>query len=170
MQARPATPADAAAIAKIYNQGIEDRKATFETRLRSEKEVKAWFDGAHPIVVVEQAGRVIAFAATFFYRPRACYAGVAEISVYVEREARGHGAGRLAVAQLLRAAEQAGYWKLVSRVFPDNLPSRALFRSLGFREVGTYEKHAQLDGVWRDVIIIEHLIPANLSASAQPVR
>jgi phosphinothricin acetyltransferase len=113
---------------------------------------------------------VIAFAATFFYRPRACYAGVAEISVYVEREARGHGAGRLAVAQLLRAAEQAGYWKLVSRVFPDNLPSRALFRSLGFREVGTYEKHAQLDGVWRDVIIIEHLIPANLSASAQPVR
>ena len=165
MQARLATPADAAAIARVYNQGIEDRIATFETRLRSEKDVKAWFDGAHPVVVVEEAGRVIAFAATFFYRPRGCYAGIAEVSVYVGRGARGQGAGRLAMTHLLRAAEQAGYWKLVSRVFPDNLPSRALMRSLGFREVGSYEKHAQLDGVWRDVIIIERLIPANLSTA-----
>ena len=163
MQARAATPDDAAAIAHIYNQGIEERIATFETRLRSADEIKAWFDGVHPIIVVEDEGQVIAFAATFTYRPRACYAGIAEFSVYVAREARSRGAGRLAMQALIAAAEAAGFWKLVSRVFVENLASRALLGSLGFREVGVYEKHGQLDGVWRDVVIVERLIPANLA-------
>ncbi len=163
MQARAATPDDAAAIAYIYNQGIEDRVATFETRLRSADEIKAWFDGVHPIIVVEDEGQAIAFAATFTYRPRACYAGIAEFSVYVAREARGRGAGRLAMQALIAAAEAAGFWKLVSRVFVENLASRALLGSLGFREVGVYEKHGQLDGGWRDVVIVERLIPANLA-------
>jgi phosphinothricin acetyltransferase len=158
LQARLATPDDAAAIAVIYNQGIEDRMATFETRLRSAEDVRAWFDGRHPVVVVEDGGRVIAFAATSLYRPRACYAGVAEASVYVAREARGRGAGRLALNALCAAAKTAGFWKLVSRVFPENAASRALLRSAGWREVGVYEKHAQLDGVWRDVVIVERLL------------
>ena len=162
MHARLATPSDAAPIARIYNQGIEDRNATFETRLRSEADVTAWFDGRHPIVVVEEGAQVIAFAATFSYRPRECYAGIAELSLYVERCARGRGAGRLAMIELLRATEQAGFWKLVSRIFPENAASRAVARSLGFREVGIHEKHGRLDGVWRDVVIVERLIPANL--------
>jgi phosphinothricin acetyltransferase len=160
--ARLATPADAAVIARIYNQGIAERNATFETRLRSEEEVRAWFDGRHPVVVVEQEGEVIAFAATFAYSPRACYAGIAEVSLYVERGARRRGAGRLAVTELLDAAEAAGFWKLVSRIFTDNLASRRVAQMLGFREVGIYEKHGCLDGVWRDVVIIERLLPANL--------
>jgi phosphinothricin acetyltransferase len=155
MEARPATPRDAGAIARIYNQGIQDRVATFETRLRSEQDVRSWFDPIHPMVVVEEGGNVVAFAATFSYRARKCYAGIAEVSVYVDRGARGRGAGRLALAELLSAARQAGFWKLVSRVFPENAASRALIRSLGFREVGTYEKHARLEGVWRDVIVVE---------------
>lgn len=164
MKARPATPADAAAIAHIYNQGIEDRIATFEVRFRTESDVRAWFDGKHPIVVVEGgAGEAIAFAATSDYRPRECYAGIAEASVYVDRRYRRRGAGRLALAALLEAAERAGFWKLVSRVFTENTASRALIGSLGFREVGVYEKHGLLDGVWRDVVIVERLIPANLS-------
>ena len=162
MQARPATPLDADAIARIYNQGIEDRVATFETRLRLPDEVRAWFDGVHPIVVVEEDGEVIAFAATSSYGERECYVGIAEASLYVARECRRRGAGRLAMAALLEAAREAGFWKLLSRVFPENEASRALIRSMGFREVGTYEKHARLDGVWRDVIIVERLIPANL--------
>ncbi len=162
MTSRPATPEDAAAIARIYNEGIEDRTATFEVRPRSAAEVLAWFDGAHPVVVVEDEGGVVAFAATFPYRPRECYAGIAEASVYVARAARGRGAGRLALAALLEAAEKAGFWKLVSRVFPRNKASRRLIRALGFREVGVYEKHARLDGYWRDVIVVERLIPANL--------
>src|SRR5690349_18859547 len=96
--ARPATQADADAIARIYNQGIEDRVGTFETRGRTTTDVLGWFDGRHPIVVVESdRGEIAAFASTSWYRPRDCYAGVAEFSVYVDRGARGHGVGRIAM-------------------------------------------------------------------------
>lgn len=161
-QARPADEGDAAAMARIYNEGIADRVATFETQPRTAADVARWFDGVHPIVVVEWGGEIVAFASTSTYRPRECYAGIAEFSVYVARAARGRGAGRVAMEALLAAAERAGYWKLVSRVFPENGASLALLRALGFREVGVYERHAQLDGVWRDVVIVERLIAANL--------
>lgn len=162
MRPRKAARSDASAMAAIYNQGIEDRVATFETRRRSATEIEAWFDGAHPIVVIEEEGQVIAFAATFVYRQRECYAGVAETSLYVGREWRRRGAGRLAMTALIEAAGEAGFWKLVSRVFPENAASLRLIESLGFRKVGTYEKHGRLNGVWRDVVIVERLIPANL--------
>ena len=162
MQVRSATPNDAAAIANIYNQGLEDRVATFETRFRSAEDVQAWFDGMHPVLVVENESEIIAFASTSAYSARECYAGIAECSAYVKRDKRGRGAGRLVLESLIRAAEEAGFWKLVSRVFVDNKASRALIGSLGFREVGIYEKHAKLDGVWRDVIIVERLIESNL--------
>jgi L-amino acid N-acyltransferase YncA len=136
MRARPATRGDAAAIARIYNQGIEDRLATFETRPRGAADVEAWIGGVHPVVVVEEGGEVLAFAAASTYRPRNCYVGIAEFSVYA-------------------ACEAAGIWKLVSRVFVENLASRGLLRTLGFREVGVYERHAKLDGAWRDVVIVE---------------
>jgi phosphinothricin acetyltransferase len=158
MHTRLATLADASAIAAIYNHGIDDRIATFETRPRSAEDVEAWFDDTHPIVVVQEAADVVAFASTSTYRPRSCYAGVAEFSVYVARTARRRGAGRLALQALLEAAAAAGFWKLVSRVFLENTASRALLRRLGFREVGIYEKHAQLDAVWRDVVIVERLL------------
>jgi L-amino acid N-acyltransferase YncA len=158
MQVRPATLADAAAIAEIFNQGIEDRVATFETRPRTAEDVAVWFDGIHPIIIAEDDGQAIAFAAASLYRPQDCYKGIAEASVYVARKARRHGVGRAVLQALIVACEEAGYWKLVSRVFPENTASRQLIRSLGFREVGVYEKHGQLDGVWRDVIIVERLI------------
>jgi L-amino acid N-acyltransferase YncA len=168
---RPAHPNDAAAIAAIYNQGIADRVATFETRPRTVEDIQAWFAAPHPLVVVEQmvknSGQVSAFAAASAYRARACYAGVAEFSVYVGRPWRGQGVGRLAMAGLLEACQQAGYWKLVSRIFVENKASRHLMQSLGFREVGIYEKHAQLDGQWRDVVIVEKLLAANLKGSVQ---
>jgi phosphinothricin acetyltransferase len=162
MTVRPATPGDAAALAGIYNQGIEDRVATFETRPRTADDVRRWFAGRHPVVVAEDGGRVVAFAAASEYRPRDCYAGVAECSVYVARDARGRGVGRAALAGLVAACAAAGFWKLVSRVFVDNAASRGLCRAAGFREVGVYEKHGRLDGAWRDVVIVERLIPGNL--------
>ena len=158
MTTRPATPADAAAIARIYNDGIADRNATFETRLRTAQDILGWFDGVHPIVVAERDGAVVAFAGTSTYRPRDCYAGVAEFSVYVAREHRGHGAGREAMLALIEAAETAGFWKLVSRVFMDNAASLRLLAAVGFREVGVYRRHAKLDGAWRDVVIVERLL------------
>lgn len=162
-QARRAVVEDAPAIACIYNQGIEDRIATFEIAPRSAEDIRAWFDDIHPIVVVEDGSGIVAFASTSIYRPRQCYAGIAEFSVYAAREARRRGAGRLAMEALIAEAARAGFWKLLSRVFVDNVPSRKLLRALGFREVGVYEKHAQLDGVWRDVVIVERLITANLT-------
>lgn len=159
---RLATPDDAAAIAAIYNEGIADRIATFETRPRSPEDIRLWFGGRHPVVVAEADGAVLAFASTSSYRSRECYDGVAEFSVYVARSARGRGAGRAAMLALIAAAEAAGFWKLVSRVFVENGPSRALLRSVGFREVGVYERHARLDRAWRDVVIVERLIAANL--------
>jgi phosphinothricin acetyltransferase len=101
---------------------------------------------------------VVAFAASSTYRPREVYAGVAEFSVYVRREARGRGAGRAAMLGLIDAAETVGFWKLVSRVFPENAASRGLLRSLGFREVGTYRRHGRLEGAWKDTVIVELLL------------
>ncbi len=163
LAARPASPDDAAILAQIYNEGIEDRVGTFETRPRTVQDVQAWFDGAHPIVVVEADGAIVAFASTSTYRGRDCYAGIAEFSVYVARRARGQGAGTVAMRALLDAVKPAGIWKLVSRIFVENDASRRLMASMGFREVGIYEKHARLDGRWRDVVIVERLIPENLT-------
>ena len=158
MTARTATSRDAEAIARIYNEGIEDRVATFETRLRSPAEIEKWFDEVHPIVVVEDGGEVLAFASTSTYRPRECYVGVAECSVYVARNARGRGAGKASLAALFEEARKAGFHKLVSRIFRENMRSLRMIDRLGFRQVGVYRKHAQLDGAWRDVVIVEKLL------------
>jgi phosphinothricin acetyltransferase len=162
VHARAARPGDAEAVARIYNEGIEERIATFETRQREPGEVRGWLDNGYPIVVVEDGGTVISFANASAYGSRECYSGVAEFSVYTAGEARGRGAGALAMEALISTAERAGFWKLTSRVFVENGPSRELLLSLGFREVGVHEKHARLDGVWRDVVVVERLIPANL--------
>lgn len=161
---RPATPDDAPAIAAIYNEGIARRIATFETRLRTPTDIAGWFDDpAHPILVAEDAGAVGGWIAASGYRPRECYAGIGEFSVYIASAQQGRGLGSLLMAAFIPACETAGLWKLVSRIFPENAASRALCRRFGFREVGVYEKHARLDGVWRDVVIVERLIPANLT-------
>jgi L-amino acid N-acyltransferase YncA len=152
---------DAEAIARIYNEGIADRVATFETEPRTPGDIardirqrsRRW-----PTVVVERDGDVIAWARASEYRARPCYAGVAEFSVYVSRDARGTGAGRAAMEALVRECEGRGIWKLLSRVFPENVPSRKLLAKVGFREVGTYRRHAKLDGAWRDTVIVERLI------------
>jgi L-amino acid N-acyltransferase YncA len=162
MNVRNAMPKDAAAIALIYNQGIEDRFATFETSLRSAEHIEEWFDNELPIVVVEDGGEVVGWAATYPYADRCCYAGVAEFSVYVRRDQRGKRVGEAAMLALLKAAETAGLWKLLSRVFPENRASLTLLDRIGFRRVGIHEKHGRLEGVWRDCVIVEKLIPTNL--------
>jgi L-amino acid N-acyltransferase YncA len=149
---------DAAAIARIYNEGIEDRLATFETEPRTAEDIAAWLEEDLPLLVVESEGEVVAWAVAHRYRDRAAYAGVGEFSVYVARAARGRGYGRAAVQGLIDECERRGLWKLVSRVFPENEASLALCRSLSFREVGVYRRHAQLDGEWRDVVIVERLL------------
>jgi phosphinothricin acetyltransferase len=159
MRFRPATPKDVGAIVRIYNEGIEERVATFETRPRSAKDVEGWFVSSYPTVVVEDDNRsVVAFATTSAYSSRECYASIAEFSVYTARKARNQGAGRTAMESLIKAAESSGFHKLVSRVFVENAPSRTLLRSMGFREVGVHARHAHLDGIWKDVVVVERLL------------
>lgn len=158
LTARLAVVADAPAIAAIYNEGIDSRGATFETAHRTIDQIEAWFGGPHPIVVVTAEDRVVGFAAASVYRPRECYAGIAEFSVYVDPTCQGRGAGRLAMEALSREAADRGYWKLLSRVFVENVASRRLLAACGFREVGVYRNHGRLDGAWRDVVIVERLL------------
>jgi phosphinothricin acetyltransferase len=114
---------------------------------------------------VAQAGdEIVGWAGAGPYRDRECYWGIGEFSMYVHRDWRRRGVGDLLLAGLINEAERTGLWKLLSRIFPFNAASRALCRKHGFREVGVYEKHARLDGRWRDVVIVERLIPANLNA------
>jgi L-amino acid N-acyltransferase YncA len=164
MRTRAVAAGDAEAIARIYNEGIEDRLATFETEPRSERDVLRWLETGYPVVVAADDGAVVAWAAAQPYSPRAAYSGIGEFSIYVARERRGRGLGRVTLRALLDECEARGYWKLVSRIFPENESSLALCRSLGFREVGVYRRHGRLNGEWRDCVIVERL----LGEAAQP--
>lgn len=168
---RSATPADAPAVAAIYNEGIRGRGATFETTERTAADVLAWLaparaadDTPHPFLVAVGAdGTVLGWARASSYRDRPAYRRIAEYSIYVLTAAQGRRVGDALMAAFLPACETAGITKLVSRIFPENRASLALCARHGFREVGTYEKHGKLDGVWRDVVIVERLFPENLT-------
>jgi phosphinothricin acetyltransferase len=159
LRTRPATPDDSAAIAAIYNEGIADRIATFETEPRSATDIAGWFTGQH-LVVVAETGETgpVAFAASFPYSSRPCYRDIGEFSVYVRRDWRRQGAGRAALAALIETATARGMHKLTSRVFPENMASRALLKGFGFEEIGIHRRHGQLDGRWRDCVIVERLL------------
>ena len=159
LHTRTATIGDATAIAAIYNEGIADRIATFETEPRSAEKIAEWFTGRQLVMVAEtEATGPVAFAASFPYSDRACYSGVGEFSVYVRRDFRGRGAGRAILAALIETATAAGFYKLTSRVFPENIASRALLKGLGFEEIGIHRRHRKLDGRWRDCVIVERLL------------
>ena len=167
LRTRPATPADAAAIAAIYNEGIADRIATFETELRSAADIAGWFTGQHLVVVAQTEDGPVAFAASFPYSSRPCYRGIGEFSVYVRRSHRGRGAGRAALAALIETATPRGMHKLTSRVFPENTASRALLKGLGFEEIGIHRQHGQLDGRWRECVIVERLLGSGIDEGRQ---
>ena len=154
MQVRDLRPGDWAKVARIFENGIATGNATFET------EVPSWetWDASHLAehrFVAEREGAVVGWTALSPVSSRCCYAGVAEISAYVGAEARGQGVGGELLAAAIQSSEQGGIWTLQTGVFPENTPSLALLRRLGFRELGTQERIGHLHGVWRDVVLLE---------------
>ena len=167
LRIRSAVTDDAEAIAAIYNQGIAERSATFETAPRTAADMAAAVgDARHPFLVAERDGAVVGWAAVAPYSTRACYAGVGEATIYVAREARGSGVGRRLAEGLAAEAERRGFHKLLGRLFTTNAASARLVLGCGFREVGVHVRHAKLDGEWRDVLLVERL----LGEAARPRR
>lgn len=158
---RFAGDSDAGDIARIYNDGIRDRIATLETEVRTIDERLAWLRGRdprHPVLVVSRNDKVIGWASLNLFNPRPAYRHVADISVYVGREARGVGAGTLLLQELISVARTLDFHKLVLAGFPWNEAALRLYKRAGFREVGTYHEQGLLDGKWVDTIIMELML------------
>lgn len=157
---------DVVAVTAIYNQGIAERSSTFETKPKTVEDRSEWIQAQserHPILVYELNSEVVGWASISTYRPRDCYIGVGEFSIYLHNQSRGKGIGKALLNALIKEAEQLGYWKLSSRIFDFNVASRNLCKSCGFREVGIYEKHSKLEGQWIDCVVVEKLIENNLA-------
>ncbi|MEI2702869.1 MAG: arsinothricin resistance N-acetyltransferase ArsN1 family A [Baekduia sp.] len=155
---RPAAPDDVGAMTEIYNAGIAGRAATFEEELREPADLTAWLDGTLPVLVAEDAGEVVGFARVKPFSQREVFAGVGDHGVYVAPGRERQGIGRALLDALAEAAAAQGLWKLTSRIFSTNTGSIAAHVASGFRIVGTQERHAKLDGEWRDVVLVERLI------------
>jgi L-amino acid N-acyltransferase YncA len=158
---RRAEIADAAEIARIYNEGILDRLATLETELRSAEERAQWLAGKserHPVLVVESSGVIAGWGSLNLFNPRAAYAHVADFSVYVSRNWRGRGVGSVLLDHLIATARQLGFHKLVLAAFPFNTAGVALYTRAGFRQVGIYREQGRLDGRWVDIVVMERLL------------
>jgi L-amino acid N-acyltransferase YncA len=158
MEIRAMTPNDWPAVKAIYEQGIATRLATFET---DAPDWDAW-DGtyldAHRLVA-EDSGRVVGWAALLPTSRRSCYAGVVENSVYVAADARGRGIGSALLERLIADADASGIWTVQASIFADNAGSIAFHERCGFRIVGTRERIGQLDGAWRDTVLMERRAP-----------
>lgn len=147
----------------IYNDGIEDRQATFQTRKHDpgELELKTEQRGG-VLIVAERDDRVVGWAGWSGYDdPADYYAGIGECAVYVAREARGQGVGAALLEGLASEAPKVGVHKLVAKIFTTNQSSIALFRRCGFRDVGTHLRHGQLEGEWKDVLVMERSLPSS---------
>ena len=145
---------DANDVLDIYGYGLSTRNATFETSVPSWQE----WDAKHLNccrLVFEEGGRVVGWVALAPMSSRACYQGVAEVSVYVAQAYAGRGIGSKLLASAIEESERNGIWTLYVSVFPENLATIRLHERHGFTTLGTRRKIAKLDGRWRDTLILE---------------
>ena len=157
MQVRRATPDDAAAVAALYNQGIEGRGATFQIEVQPPESFRERIE-AGVVGIAEEGGRILGAAWSSVYDPAPYYAGVREVAVYVDCDARRRGAGRALLVWLADEARAGGGYKLVAKVFTTNTGSLALFEACGWRVVGTHVLHGRLEGQWKDVTVLERAL------------
>jgi L-amino acid N-acyltransferase YncA len=154
VELRRLEPDDWPAVAEIYWDGMRDGLATFETEVPTWEAWGCIHSHNHRLVAV-LLGEIAGFAALAPVSSRRCYSGVMEDTIYVAREARGLGIGRALLEALIAGAEAAGIWTIQTAIFPENRASLALHEKCGFRVVGTRERIAKRDGVWRDTVFLE---------------
>jgi L-amino acid N-acyltransferase YncA len=155
---RVARAVDAARLAEIFNQGVEDRVATFETKPAALGDAARWIEG-DLVLVAERDGAIVGWAKASAYADNHhYYDGVREATMYVERDSRRTGVGRQLLAALAEAAGGTGAHKLVGKVFTANEASISMVGGLGWREVGVHKRHGSLDGEWKDVLVVEKLL------------
>lgn len=161
MQIRPATPDDLDQILTIYNQGIADRTATLETEPKDLAYMTNWLTNRDPrysVLVATEGAALLGYAALGPYSPRAAYRRVADLSIYIARDARGKGVGGRLLEALEEQARENDFHKIVLFTFPFNDLGQGLYRKRGFREVGVFQEQGELDGKLVDVMIMEKLL------------
>jgi phosphinothricin acetyltransferase len=151
---RPMTKEDWPSVSEIYRQGIETKNATFETI------IPTWdnWDSSHLStcrIVASIGNSIVAWAALVPVSRRKVYSGVAEISVYVSNKYKGLRVGTRLLEKLITQSEKDGFWTLQAVIFPENIASLKIHLDLGFRKVGFREKIGNMDGNWRDTILLE---------------
>lgn len=157
---RPVADEDMPLVLAIYAEGLATRNATFETKLPTAKQLRAkWIQGM--AWVAELDGEVVGWTAVTPVSGRDCYAGVGETSVYVTKAARGRGVGKALLFTQVMEADKAGMWTLQTSIFPENRASLALHHSAGYRTLAVRTRIAQLDGVWRDTVLLERRSEVN---------
>jgi L-amino acid N-acyltransferase YncA len=158
LSVRRAALSDAERVAEIFNQGVEDRVATFETQPADAGDASRWIE-SDLVVVGERDGSLVGWAkASPYGDDHHYYDGVRESTLYVERKARRTGVGRRLLDALADAAAEDGAHKLVGKIFTSNEASIAMVDLLGWRQVGVHERHGALDGEWKDVLVVEKLL------------
>jgi phosphinothricin acetyltransferase len=158
---REAVAGDLGAIRRIYNEGIEDRIATLDEDPKTAEDIQAWFADhgeRYAVLVAERAGTIAGWASLNRYALRCAYGGVADLSVYVGRPARGSGVGSALLAALEATARARDFHKIVLFTFSFNAAGRALYEKRGFREVGVFRDHGRLDGRFIDIVVMEKIL------------
>ncbi len=151
---RPVTDADMQTVLDIYAEGVATRNATFETVVPGAEAMRArWLPDL--AWVAELGGAVVGWSAVMPTSTRVCYAGVGGSAVYVTERARGRGVGKALLNTQVNEADAAGVWTLQASVFPENRASIALHHAAGYRTLAVRTRIAQLDGVWRDTVLLE---------------
>ncbi|WP_025691145.1 arsinothricin resistance N-acetyltransferase ArsN1 family A [Paenibacillus zanthoxyli] len=158
---RQAVSDDIAPILRIYNQGIEDRIATLETDAKDLNYMESWFrehQGRYAVLIAEKDGQVLGWASLNPYSHRCAYSGVADLSIYIDRESRGQGVGSSLLQALEDQAKEKDFYKIVLFTFPFNQQGQGLYRKMGYREVGIFEKQGIIEEKHIDVMIMEKLL------------
>jgi L-amino acid N-acyltransferase YncA len=158
---RLAASDDLNAILRIYNEGVEDRMATLETKKKNRGDIEDWWeqhDERYAVLVAAEAGSLVGWASLNRFSHRCAHSAIADLSVYVARSHRGHGVGFALLADLVRTAIRSKFHKIVLHALNENERGKRLYRRCGFGEVGVFREHGLLDGRYVDVVAMERLL------------